>query len=275
MPELPEVQTVKNELKKDLIGKKIVDINIKEEKILKNKTKNQFTKEIKGQTIEDIKTKGKYLIFVFKNDLLLIHLRMEGKLFFYKNNYKENIHDHIIFYLGDGSYLVYNDVRKFGTFDYIKKEELKEYPKIKKLGYEPLTKDFSTQNIFEKIHKKNKSIKEVLLDQTNISGLGNIYVDEVLFASKINPLTKANKLNLKDVEKIKNNSEKILKKAIKLKGTTIRSFKSSKTTKGSYQDHLKAYAQKDNDCPRCKTKIKKIKVGGRGTYYCPTCQKEK
>ncbi len=275
MPELPEVETVKRVLSKKIIGKKIVDVEVLFDKLLKNTTKENFENTIKNQTIVDIKRFGKYLILSLDNNDILIHLRMEGKLFYYDKKEEITKHDHIIFYFKDGSTLKYNDVRKFGTFDLLKKEEYLKYPKVKKLGVEANSIDLTKEYLKNKLKKSNKKIKIDLLDQTIINGLGNIYVDEVLFASQIHPESISKNLNDKDLENIVENSRAILNDAIKKGGTTIKSFAASDQIKGSFQEFLKVYKKKDQECGVCKTTIEKIVVGGRGTHYCPKCQRKK
>ncbi len=275
MPELPEVETVKQVLSEKIIGKKIVDVEVLFDKLLKNTTKEHFENTIKNQTIVDIKRFGKYLILSLDNNDILIHLRMEGKLFYYDKKEEITKHDHIIFYFKDGSILKYNDVRKFGTFDLLKKEEYLNYPKVKKLGVEANSIDLTKEYLKNKLKKSNKKIKIDLLDQTIINGLGNIYVDEVLFASQIHPESISKNLNDKDLENIVKNSRAILNDAIKKGGTTIKSFAASDQIKGSFQEFLKVYKKKDQECVVCKTTIEKIVVGGRGTHYCPKCQRKK
>ncbi len=275
MPELPEVETVKRVLSKKITGKQIIDVEVLFDKLLKNTTKENFQKTLKDQKIVDIKRFGKYLILSLDDNDILIHLRMEGKLFYYDKKEELTKHDHIIFYFKDGSILKYNDVRKFGTFDLLKKEEYLNYPKVKKLGVEANSIDLTKEYLKDKLKKSNKKIKIDLLDQTVINGLGNIYVDEVLFASKIHPESISKNLNDDDLENIVKNSRAILNDAIKKGGTTIKSFAASDQIKGSFQDYLKVYKKKGQECILCKTAIEKIVVGGRGTHYCPKCQRKK
>ncbi len=275
MPELPEVETVRKVLNDKIIGKKIISVEVLFDKLLKNTTKEEFASALENQKIEEIKRSGKYLIISLEKNDILIHLRMEGKLFFYPKEQELKKHDHIIFKFSDGSVLKYNDVRKFGTFDLLKKDEYLIYPKVKKLGIEPNSNNLTIKYLKGKLKKSNKKIKIDLLDQTIINGLGNIYVDEVLFASKIHPESISKKLNDKDLEKLIENSKVIINKAIKKGGTTIKSFSVSDQIKGSFQDYLKVYKKKDQECSICKTPIEKIVVGGRGTHYCPKCQRKK
>ena len=267
MPELPEVETVKNVLKKDLIGLKVIDVNIYYPEMVKT---NNLDK-IKNEEFLNIKRLGKWLIFETTNYYLVSHLRMEGK-YFYTNKFTKTSHDHIIFKLSNNYYLKYNDVRKFGVMYLVLKDKLFLDTPLKELGLEPFSMELTPNYLFNKLRLKKNSIKTCLLDQSIICGIGNIYADEILFKCRINPLKKAYLLNLNNCLDIINNTKEILTSAIKYKGTTIRSYTSSLGVYGSYQDKLLVHTK--SICPICKTKINIIKVSGRTTYYCPKCQVE-
>lgn len=270
MPELPEVETVKRILQKNILKKTILDIEVRYDKIIQNQTKDDFINKLKNQTFIDLKRRGKYLICVLNDYYLIVHLRMEGK-FFYMHNEPYSIHDHIIFKFND-SELRYNDTRKFGTMHLINKDIdiYNTYP-LNKLGKEPYDEGFDYLYLKPLFNKSNKPIKTTLLDQSIIAGLGNIYVDEVLFMSNIHPLEKTKNLNDENIKSIVSNSIIVLNKAINLGGTTIKSFQSSHDITGRFQNELLVHTK--YKCPTCNTKILKIKVGGRGTYYCENCQK--
>lgn len=270
MPELPEVETVKRILQKNILNKTILDIEVRYDKIIQNQTKEDFINKLKNQTFIELKRRGKYLICVLNDYYLIVHLRMEGK-FFYMHNEPYSIHDHIIFKFND-SELRYNDTRKFGTMHLINKDIdiYNTYP-LNKLGKEPYDEGFDYLYLKPLFNKSNKPIKTTLLDQSIIAGLGNIYVDEVLFMSNIHPLEKTKNLNDENIKSIVSNSIIVLNKAINLGGTTIKSFQSSHDITGRFQNELLVHTK--YKCPTCNTKILKIKVGGRGTYYCENCQK--
>ena len=270
MPELPEVETVRNTLKLSILNKKILDIDIYYNKIIKNVASDEFKKCLINQTFRDIQRKGKYLICILDDYYLIVHLRMEGK-FFLMHDEKLSKHDHIVFKFNDSN-LRYNDTRKFGTM-YVFNKDINIYDTypLNSLGLEPFDLSFNYNYLKEKLYNKKEPIKSALLDQHVVAGLGNIYVDEVLFMSKINPLKKANKLNDTEINEIIKNSKIVLEKAIKLGGTTIRSFQSSHDITGRFQNELLVHTK--DECIYCHNKILKIKVGGRGTYYCPNCQK--
>ena len=275
MPELPEVETVKEALKLKIKGVTIADFSITFEKMLKNSDAVVFRESILGQEILDIKRRGKYLIFELSDYYLLSHLRMEGK-YFYGNGtekMKERKHVHAKFLLSDGSELWYEDVRKFGTFHlYEVGVDLEKTPSFSPLGLEPFDEQFTIEYFMEKIASKKKPIKSLLLDQSIVCGLGNIYVDEVLFMSRIHPAKKSGELTREEARSVVKYTKEILKCAIELKGTTIKTFTSEHGTSGEYQNELKVHTKKGERCPSCSAVIEKIKVGGRGTYFCPICQ---
>ena len=198
---------------------------------------------------------------------------MEGKYYVKPTNEEYEKHEHIIFNLDNNYDLRYKDVRKFGVMKLVKTKDIYNTEEIRKLGIEPDSKELTKEYIYSLI-KFNKPIKELLLDQSIINGLGNIYVDEVLFSSKIHPERKGNSISLEECDKIRNSCYEIITKATKYKGTTIRSYTSSLGVEGEYQKYLKVHTRVNKPCLECNTKIEKIRVGGRGTYYCPNCQKK-
>lgn len=276
MPELPEVENVKRFLLNNLKDKTILKvIKVDQNNIILEKD----IEELNNIKILDIERIAKFLIFKLENEKVLIsHLRMEGRYYILDkpNNYsldevlKNYKYVHVVFEFSD-KLLLYIDKRKFGKF-ILKNNDtyLKEKPLIN-VASEPFLIDIDT--LYSKIKRSNKCIKSVLLDQSIISGLGNIYVDEVLFMSKIRPDKKANLLDKQDVINIKANAIEILNHAILEKGTTIYSFEVSQGMEGNYQNFLKVHTKENMPCSQCSSLIKKIKVDQRGTYYCEKCQK--
>jgi len=271
MPELPEVETVKNTLKKQILNKKIKDIKVFYDGIIAT-NKNEFKKNIINEEFIDIKRRGKFLIFELTNYFLVSHLRMEGKYFLKDLNMPILKHEHIIFYLDDCT-LRYHDTRKFGKMYLVKKNKLLTDTPLKDLGYEPWDNNLTSDYLLNKFNK-NIAIKTLLLDQSIITGIGNIYADEILFLSHINPLRKGNKLTSIDCNHIISNTRDVLSKSIKFGGTTIRSYTSSLGVIGHNQDNLMVHNRENLLCKKCGSKILKIKVNGRGTYYCPKCEEE-
>ena len=267
MPELPEVQTVLDTLRYQIKDAKILDINVIYKPIIASDL-DEFMK-LKGQHFRDFKRRGKYLIFIMDDVILLSHLRMEGKYFLMDYDKPIGKHQHVIFKLDNGKELRYNDVRKFGRMEILPLDY--DLSKLKDLGPEPFSDEFNHDYVKKYLAKQNKAIKEVLLNQSFGAGIGNIYADEICSAIKIMPTTIANKLNDEDIDNLISATREILNEAISAGGTTIRSYTSSLGVSGRFQLSLRVHTLKK--CPYCASEIVKIRVGGRGTYYCPLCQK--
>ncbi|MTT31678.1 DNA-formamidopyrimidine glycosylase [Terrilactibacillus sp. BCM23-1] len=273
MPELPEVETVKRTLNDLIKGKTIQDVKVLWPNIIKKPTNTtEFVHLLSGQTIHQVERRGKFLIFHLDDSVLVSHLRMEGKYRLYQADEPLNKHAHVIFIFNDNTALHYLDVRKFGTMHIFKKGEEERNKPLSQLGPEPFDPEFTPRFLFEKCKRTNRTIKQVLLDQSIVVGLGNIYVDEVLFQAKIHPTTAASNLSREKINDLHQSIVEILTKAITLGGSTIRTYVNSQGTKGTFQDRLAVYGRDDQPCPRCGTLIQKIKVGGRGTHFCPNCQ---
>lgn len=271
MPELPEVETVKKQLKLKLIGRRINKVNILYNGLIEYPSIQLFQKNIINEEILDINRRGKWLIFELNNYYLLSHLRMEGKYSFHSPKDIINKHEHIIFSLDNNEELRYQDTRKFGKMHLIEKNKIDVLGPLIKLGLEPWDDRLDKYYLMKKYHRKNIAIKTVLLDQSIIAGIGNIYADEILFLSKINPYTKASLLKESDLDNIIKNTKKVLEKAIKLGGTTIHTYSSVDGIDGKFQNELLVHTKEI--CPICNNRITKEFINGRGTYYCKICQK--
>ena len=272
MPEIAEVETVRQTLKKRILGRKIKNVNILYDKIIETDIK-EFKEKLIGLKFEDILRKGKWLMFDVGDYYLCSHLRMEGKYFIKDHNEEISKHEHIIFEFADGIDLRYHDTRKFGRMALVLKKDIADYEPIKKQGIEPIDNKLTKEYLYDTFHNRKLPMKTLLLDQTIISGLGNIYADEVLFGAKINPLRLGTELKLEECQKIALAGRNIIEEAIKCGGTTIRSYTSSLGVTGRYQDHLMVHKRENEPCKECGTIIKRNVVGGRSTYYCPNCQK--
>ncbi|EFF41213.1 bifunctional DNA-formamidopyrimidine glycosylase/DNA-(apurinic or apyrimidinic site) lyase [Mycoplasmopsis alligatoris] len=272
MPEYPEVTVVSNSLNELVKFKKITKVEVNLEKIIKNTDVKNFINSLENRVIFSIENIGKYIIFSFDNDLKMIsHLRMEGK-FFYENflSDRNKKHDLVIFTFEDNSKLIYNDTRRFGTMDLVQ-GDLSTFTKISKLANLPNPLDAS--KIMQKVKNKKIPIKTVLLDQSIVLGIGNIYADEVLFASKINPLSPASNILLKEWKLILQNAKDIMNQSTKQGGSSVNTYGSVNNVQGTFQNELKVYNRATLACLRCKNKLDKIKVNGRGTTFCAICQK--
>ncbi len=282
MPELPEVETIKRGLKKFIIHQKITKITIHCEKSFQGESKIA-----EGQTITAIRRFGKALILDLSNNYsLMIHLRMTGQLIYDgKERYAAghpsdnftsklpNKQTRVVLKLENGT-LYFNDQRKFGFIKVIKTESVESDAFIKKLAKEPWA--MTVEEFYEKLQKhKNSPIKAVILDQTVICGLGNIYADESLFMSKIHPARKSGTLSEKETEKLLKSAREVMQKSIDSGGSTMATYVKADGTKGDYLEKFaQVFRREGKPCLRCGEKIKKLKVAGRGTHICPNCQKE-
>lgn len=271
MPEKPEVITVCNSLSKMILNKTITGCNIYWDNIIAYPTTNEFKKNIINQKIKDIKTRGKFIMIELTNYYLLIHLRMEGKFLFRKKDEKIQKHEHVEFILDNEISFRYHDVRKFGKMYLKDKSDVYNTKPLIDLGYEFYDDKLTKEYLYEKLKTKRLPIKTLLLDQSILTGIGNIYADEILFKSKINPNKTGDKITKKECQLIIDSFKEVMNQAIKLGGTTIKSFTSSEGVHGLFQNELSVHSQKV--CKACNNEITKIKIGGRSTYYCNKCQK--
>lgn len=271
MPEIAEVETVRKTLLTKILNKKIKKVDILYKNIISSKSLDMSN--LVGESFQDIDRVGKWLIFKTDKYGLLSHLRMEGKFFIKDSKEVKEKHEHVIITFIDDTDLRYHDTRKFGRMILCKKEDIYNLEEITKQGYEPNSKGLTKDYLYSKINKLNLPIKTILLDQTIISGLGNIYANEVLFASRLNPTTKGKDITLEECQRIIDATNKIIPEAIKMGGTTIKSYTSSLGVTGRFQQNLKVHKKDKEKCLDCGSIILKEKINGRSTYYCPKCQK--
>jgi len=288
------VETIVKDLRKKIIDREIISVWFDAPKLIKKPKPADFEKEIKGLKIEDIRRRAKnILIFLNQDKVLLIHQKMTGHLLYGKwaikktRNQKfetrsliagamrEKVNDyiHIIFYLDNGWQLALSDLRKFAKVVLGSKEEIENLEELRKLGPEPLEKNFDFKKFKEAIQKKNGKIKQVLMDQNIISGIGNIYSDEILWTARVHPFKPTNRLNKLELKKIFQATKKILKEALNLRGISISNFRDPEGKKGYYAEHRRVYQREGEKCPRCGGIIKRVKIGGRSAHFCPKCQK--
>lgn len=319
MPELPEVQTIVEDLKKKIVARKITGVWFDASKIItlrlaqgdgersrtiKKPKIAEFQKQIKGLKIIDVQRRGKNILIYLTDDkrlttnnyLLLIHQKMTGHLLYgkwnvrkvskfkglkveslIKGSLREKVNDyiHLIFYFDNGWQMALSDLRKFAKVLFGRKKEIENLADLKKLGSEPFDASF-TLNKFRKTLRQaqgKRKIKQVLMDQEVIVGIGNIYSDEILWQVKIHPFIPANKLTDNQLKDIYLAMRQILKKAIKLRGTSISDFRDTSGKAGAYGEVRKIYRREGEKCWRCGTVIQRMKIGGRSTCYCPKCQK--
>ena len=275
MPELPEVETVRRGLIKSVKGHTFKDAKIIHKNIVEGK-EQEFINSLKNKKIIDIRRKAKYLIFDLSgNQVMLAHLGMEGKFIPGDSIKNKSKYLRVLFTFKDGSILNFDDSRCFGWLAIRDKKDYEKVLPLSKIGVEPIDSKINVNEVYKEIHKSKRTIKETLLDQTIVAGLGNIYVDETLYRAKISPLSKTNLLSKSDVANILKHAKDVLVMAIKHNGTTVFSFHWDKGHSGEFQKFLKVYSKKGKPCEGCGTTLVKIKIGGRGTTYCPKCQKLK
>lgn len=273
MPELPEVETVRRGLTQLVKGATIDHVEVLYPKMV-TPDAEVFTAELIGRKIEKIDRRGKYLLFRFSGDLTMIsHLRMEGKYDVQPEGSPVTKHTHVIFHLTDQRELRYTDTRKFGRMRLVPTgTEAAALPSLAKMGPEPTEQTLTLAYMRQIFGKSHKIIKPFLLDQSRIAGLGNIYADEVLWLSKINPLTPVDTLTEDQLETLRQNIIQEIQKAIAGHGTTVHSFSTAFGDAGHFQNDLHVYGHEGEPCERCGTEIVKIKVAQRGTHFCPHCQ---
>ena len=289
MPELPEVEVVKRSLKKKIQNLIIKKVKINDGNLRYKVDKVEISKLI-GKRVKKISRRSKFLIFEFDKDkLMLVHLGMTGKFFFVNQNNKKfktsfyydlNLkkdfkHDRVIFIFKNNQKLIYNDMRKFGFIKLLNSKKYNKNLHIKNLGPEPLNKNFNTIYLKRYVSGRNRKIKNVLMDQKCVSGLGNIYVNEILFLSGIKPFRKVAKLKDFEINKIIKSTKKILKKSIKLGGSSIKDFSSGDGKKGKYQFFFHVYGRKGKKCSNvdCNSRVLKTVISNRSSFFCKSCQK--
>ncbi len=274
MPELPEVETVKRTLQQKLAGLKFTDVRILLPKIVRTPDPGEFRKIITDKKITRIGRRGKYLQVCLSGAYtLIVHLRMTGRLVYCENDEPLPKYTHAVFSLDNGARLVFADMRQFGQMWLVPASSLDNLAGYKNLGIEPLDDLFTRDYLKKQIRRRHARIKPLLLDQTFIAGLGNIYADEVLHQARINPERLATTLTPKEIARLYHAIRDVLQESIKNRGTSVRDYVDGNGQPGNHQEHLQVYGQEDKPCPRCGEKIARKKVGGRSCFYCPSCQK--
>ena len=274
MPELPEVETIIRHLRTKIINQKINKINLLFDKVLQNCTANEFNNFLINEKFISITRKGKYLIFhLTNNKCLVIHLRMEGKLFVQPLDSQPNFSQLVCEFILDNDLLRFYDTRKFGTFEITTEDQLDNLKSISKLAMDANSSSFTGSYLYSITQKTKRSIKTLLLDQSNVAGIGNIYVNEILFACKILPNKPGCEITLEQCENIAKFSKIILDNSISKNGTTIHTYMFNEYESGGFQNDLKVHGKYNKACIRCGHTISFTKVNGRGTYFCKNCQK--
>jgi len=290
MPELPEVETIVRELKKEVLNRTFLDIWTDNPKMVKRSSFDNFKKQIKGRKIKDVRRRAKNILFYLSGDkIMLVHLKMTGHFLLGKwKREKEswtplskgqiakdpmNRFLHLIFWLDNGEMMALSDLRKFAKAEFWGQEELENSKYFRTLGPEPLEKTFTYDSFKEALSNKRGRIKSVLMDQTVIAGIGNIYSDEILFYSKIHPMKSVQDLSEKEKKKLYSAIIKVLTLGVKLRGESFSDYRRTLGQKGDYDKVRKVYRRTGEECPSCGGKIERIKIGGRSAHFCSKCQK--
>lgn len=271
MPELPEVETVKRQLNTRLVNKRITSVEIIHSGRERPKG-DDFSDRLKGRKITAVKRRAKLLIFYFMDGgVMTAHLKMTGKFLFAEKKYEPKKYDHILFTLDDGGVMIWSDIRKFGFVALLTDEELET--ELADYGPEPL--EHEAQVLADALAKKStRTIKSVLLDQSVIAGVGNIYADEALFRARIHPSIRANELTNVQRLNLAKEIQTILAESVEQKGTSANDYVDTNGERGGFLSLLRVYGRAGEKCTKCKTAIQKITQAGRGTHFCPKCQTE-
>ncbi|MBL7092328.1 MAG: bifunctional DNA-formamidopyrimidine glycosylase/DNA-(apurinic or apyrimidinic site) lyase [Candidatus Omnitrophica bacterium] len=268
MPELPEVETIRRDLIRDVKGKKIKDVEILNPKVIKEPKPAEFKRRLKGATFQDFLRRAKVLAMKLSTgDYLVVHLRMTGQLIYSAEKQEKA---RVVFVLSGGRYLSFNDQRLFAELRLVCDWQKLKF--VRELGIEPLTKEFTVKKFKEMLANKKTRIKPLLMDQTFIGGIGNLYAQEALFLAGILPGRPANRLKGEEIKGLHRAIQKVLQDAIQCRGSSVDEYVNGRGKKGDYHLRLKVYGRRGRPCVKCKTGIKKISLGGRGTCFCPRCQ---
>lgn len=262
MPELPEVETIARKLKPDLVGRTILSAQLFWPRTLAFPSSRKFKKQIQGQTIRDVGRRAKFLIVQLSDYSLLIHLRMSGDLFLRDSTIRPGLHDRLVLQLTGDRSLVFNDTRKFGRVWLTQKPE----DVLSRLGPEPLGTDFTVQWLHAALHRKHRQLKPLLLDQTFLAGLGNIYADEALHTARLHPLILSSSVTAEQTRALHEAIHSVLNEGIRRNGASF-----DWVYRGG-EFEFRVYGREDQECPVCGTKIERILVGQRSTHFCPNCQ---
>ena len=275
MPELPEVETIRARLAPVLTGRRIEHVEIADERLTRPDSPEAIAATLAGERIVDVGRRGKYLIFAFESGRhLLVHLRMTGNVQYpAKGGFEADPYRRAVVRLDDGSDVAYRDVRRFGTWTLLEPGESEEYLAQRRLGREPLERGFTTAELERALAGRKAPIKSALLDQRAAAGVGNIYADEALWRARIHPLRPAGTLTRDELGALRKGIRDALAMGIERQGASLRDYRDPRGRRGRMQDDFRVYGRAGEPCHRCGTPIEKIRAAGRGTWYCPSCQR--
>jgi formamidopyrimidine-DNA glycosylase len=272
MPELPEVETVKARLGPLLVGRRFARVEIFDPRVTRPYDPRELAAELEGERVTAVERRGKYLVVRFESGLLLlIHLRMTGSLVHTRNGLPDDRHTRAVVRLDDESDVAYRDVRRFGTWLVLRHDEAEPYL-AERLGAEPLDTAFSASALRDRLSGRRAPVKAALLDQRTLAGMGNIYADEALWRARIDPRRPAGELTVQEVRALHRAVRQALEAGIARQGATLRDYRTPDGTAGAMQHEFKVYGRGGEPCLRCGTPIEKTRLGGRGNWFCPSCQ---
>lgn len=274
MPELPEVETIRRSLKKKICDCQINHVEVLLKKIIRRPDVESFISLLEGQKITGVGRRGKYLLIKIGNfQVLAVHLRMTGRLVFTTPDIPWDQHTHVVFQLDNGGELRFHDVRKFGTMDLLTPEEMKGFPPLCSLGPDALDPELTEDAFKKRLKGRRGQIKNLLLNQSFVAGIGNIYANEILWKAGIHPERLADSLSSREQKRFYHAMQAVLTLAIEHHGTTLRDYVDGEGNPGGFQNLLAVHGKEGEPCPCCGKPVVRAKLGGRSAYYCSACQK--
>lgn len=274
MPELPEVETIRLALEPQVVGRRFDEVEIRDPRLVRPFEPQAVAAELRGERVGALERRGKYLVVRFESGrALLMHLRMTGSLRHAAHGLRDDDpYRRAVVRLDDGADVAYRDVRRFGTWHLLEPEEIEPYL-ADRLGVEPLSRAFTSRWLTSRLEDRRAPIKAALLDQRTVAGLGNIYVDEALWRARVHPVRPAGELDPEEISRVTRAIREALKAGIARQGASLRDYATPEGKRGRMQDAFRVYDREGEPCLRCGTPIDKIRVAGRGTWYCPACQR--
>jgi formamidopyrimidine-DNA glycosylase len=274
VPELPEVETVRTQLAPVLAGRTFVSVGILDERLTRPVDPRVVEARLEGERVKSVDRRGKYVVVRFDSDLfLLVHLRMTGSFLIGRpGELPSDSHRRAVVRLDDGSEVAYRDVRRFGTWLVLEADEVSRYV-AERLGEEPLSRRFTVDRLARRLAGRRAPVKAALLDQRAVAGIGNIYADEALWYARVSPLRPAGELDAEEVAAVRLGVRRALRVGIRRQGATLSDYRTPNGGRGSMQEEFKVYGREGEPCLRCGAPIAKTRVGGRGTSFCPVCQR--
>ena len=274
MPELPEVETIRRQLEPEISGKKIAGIEIYDPRLTSPIAPDNLKRQLRGRTIESVGRRGKYLLFTLDSgEILVIHLRMTGRLTLVQlpRGVEDKKHLRLLIRFPGKEGLAFHDIRRFGRAFVLSRDDTVSY--WLRLGPEPLGRGFNARYLRNAFRGRRRPVKSALLDQSLIAGIGNIYADEALFAARLHPLRMAGDIDDEEIARLTRAIKDTLRRAIRLEGSSIDTYRDSRGRSGRFQETFRVHRREGKPCPACGDTVQKIRVGGRGTYFCPGCQR--